>query len=98
MSQLISRERTGTMIGFKQRRPLILVAVIAIGIALVVLMIPGSHSGDNGAWMPLIPLLLVGMISPLGLLSPLAFFYAGRTPEAPALTASFQRPPPFRLA
>jgi uncharacterized membrane protein len=88
----------GTMIGLKQRRALFLVAFIAIGIALVVLMIPGSHSGDNSAWIPLIPLLLVGMISPLGLLSPLAFFYAGRTPQAPVLAASFQRPPPFRLA
>jgi uncharacterized membrane protein len=98
MSQLISRERTETMIGLKQRRALFLVAIVAIGIALVVLMIPGSHSGDNSAWVPLIPLLLVGMISPLGLLSPLAFFYAGRIPQAPALTASFQRPPPFKLA
>jgi len=86
------------MIGLKQRRALFLVAMIAIGIALVLLMIPSSHAGSDGAWIPLIPLILVGMISPLGLLSALAFLYAGRTPEAPALAAAFQRPPPFRLA
>jgi len=86
------------MIGFKQNRALMLVAIIAIGIALVLLMTPSSHSGGDGAWIPLIPLLLVGMISPLGLLSPLAFRYVGRTPEPPPLAALFQRPPPFRLA
>ena len=86
------------MIGFKQQRALFLVAMIAVGIALVVLMIPSSHPGDSSSFVPLIPLLLVGMISPLGLLSPLAFLYVGRTPEPPALAASFQRPPPFRLA
>ncbi len=86
------------MIDLKQRRAMSLIALLAIGIALVLVMIPGSHSGDNSAWIPLIPLLFVGMISPLGLLSPLAFFSAGRIPEAPTPTASFQRPPPFRLA
>ena len=42
--------------------------------------------------------LFLGVISPLSLLSPLAFVYVGRTPDAPALPSRFQRPPPFPRA
>jgi hypothetical protein len=82
----------------RQRRGLILIAAIAIGIALVCLLVPYSHSGDGADWQAILPLLVLGVISPLSLLVPMAFVYAGRTPDAPALPTSFQRPPPFRLA
>lgn len=81
-----------------QNRGWLWVAVLAIGIAVLLLLIPHGHAGDSGALMALIPLLVVGVISPLSLLSPLAYMYLGRAPEAPVLAASFQRPPPFRLA
>jgi hypothetical protein len=86
------------MIQNRHRRTWLLIAAIAIGVALVLMLVPHAHGVDNGAWLAILPLLFVGIISPLTLLSPLAFEYAGRTLDAPALPASFQRPPPFRLA
>ncbi len=72
-------------------------AVIAIAAALVLLLIPHGDFGDGGAWLAVLPMLFVGLISPLSLLSPLASIYLGRTPEAPLLPSSFQRPPPCSL-
>lgn len=86
------------MIHLRHRRAWLLIAAIAIGAALALMLVPHAHAGDNGAWLAILPLLFVGVISPLSLLSPLAFVYVGRTPDAPALPASFQRPPPFRRA
>jgi hypothetical protein len=80
----------------RQRRGWVLIAAIAIGIALVCLLIPHSHSGSADG-LAILPLLFAGVISPLSLLAPLATEYVGRTPAAPALPSRFQRPPPFRL-
>ena len=79
----------------RQRRGWILIAAIAIGFALLLLLVPHGHPGA-GDFVAILPLLFVGVISPLSLLSPLEFAYAGRVPEAPVVAASFQRPPPFR--
>lgn len=81
-----------------QIRGWLLIALIAIAVAVVSLLVLHAQQADNGALVAILPLLFVGIISPLSLLSPLAFFYLGRTPDAPALPASFQRPPPFQLA
>jgi hypothetical protein len=85
------------MIQNRQRRTWLLIAAIAIGIALVCMLIPHSHSGGADG-LAILPLLLVGYISPLSLLAPLANEYTGRAPEAPALPSLFQRPPPFQIA
>ncbi|HUV69379.1 MAG TPA: hypothetical protein VMW15_06935 [Terracidiphilus sp.] len=82
----------------QHRRAWALIAVIAIIAAIALLLIPHGHSADGGAWLAILPILFVGMISPLSLLSPMAFFYLGRTPDAPVLPALFQRPPPFAIA
>jgi hypothetical protein len=82
---------------YQHRRGWALVAALAIVAALVLLLIPHGHLGDAGAWLAVLPILFVGVISPLSLLSPLAHFYLGRAPEAPLLPSSFQRPPPFSL-
>jgi hypothetical protein len=82
----------------RHRRAWLLIVAIAIGVALVLMLVPHVNGADNGAWLAILPLLFLGVISPLSLLSPLAFEYAGRAPEAPALPVSFQRPPPFRRA
>ncbi|MGD0939102.1 MAG: hypothetical protein ABR905_05260 [Terracidiphilus sp.] len=74
-----------------------LIAAIAIGIALVCLLIPHGNAGSVD-WLAIVPLLMVGLISPLSLLAPLANEYVGRTPKVPTLPSRFQRPPPFRLA
>jgi hypothetical protein len=86
------------MIQKRQRRGWVLVAAIAIGVALALLLALNAHSGDAGAPVAILPLLIVGIISPLSLLPAMAFVYVGRTPDAPALPASFQRPPPFSRA
>ena len=86
------------MIKPHQRRVLILIAAIAIAIALAALLVPHANSGDAGAWLAVLPMLLfVGMISPLSLLSPMAYMYLGRAHDAPVLPATFQRPPPIQL-
>lgn len=86
------------MIQNRQRRGWFLIAAIAIGIALVLLLAPHTHSGDAGVWLAILPILFAGVISPLSLLPRLAYLYLGRTPDAPVLPTSFQRPPPLRLA
>ena len=86
------------MIQNRQRRVWVLIAAIAIGFALLCLLIPHTHSADGADWLAILPLLVVGVISPLSLLAPLANDYIGRVPDAPALPTLFQRPPPFRIA
>jgi hypothetical protein len=86
------------MIRNRQQRLWFLVAAIAIGIALVLLLAPHPHSANSAAWLAILPIFFLGVISPLSLLSPLAYLFLGRTPDAPQLPSSFQRPPPFRLA
>ena len=83
------------MIESKQRRGWLLIATLAIGIALVLLLVPHTHSGDGVDWLAILPIFFVGMISPLSLCPAFAYVYAGRTPDAPSLPARFQRPPPI---
>jgi hypothetical protein len=86
------------MIQPQHRRAWFLIAAFAMLAALVLMLIPHVHNVDNGAGLAILPILFAGIISPLSLLSPLAHEYLGRTPNAPSLPASFERPPPFRLA
>ena len=79
-----------------ERRGILLIAAIAIGFALVLLLVPHGHSGNSADWAAILPLLLVGVISHLSLFAPLAHAYVGRVPQAPVLVPSFQRPPPRR--
>lgn len=83
------------MIENRQQRGWILIAALAIGFALLVLLVPHGHSGAAD-FVAILPLLFVGIISPLSLLAPLTYAYAGRVPEAPSQAVLFQRPPPFR--
>jgi hypothetical protein len=86
------------MTAIQQKRGWFMIAALAIGIALVLLLALHAQSADHAELAAILPLLFVGIISPLSLLAPLASVYLGRTPDAPVLPASFQRPPPFRLA
>jgi hypothetical protein len=81
----------------RHRRTWLLIAVIAVSFALVLMLVPHGHSG-SADWLAILPLLFVGVISPLSLLASLAYEYTGRTPDAPVLPTRFQRPPPIRLA
>ena len=82
----------------RQRRGFLLIAAIAIGVALLCLLVPHGHAGNSPDWLTILPILFVGIISPLSLMPSMAFAYIGRTDDAPALPSRFQRPPPFRLA
>ena len=86
------------MIQNQHRRGWLLLAAIAIGFAIVLLMVPHGHATGDADWLAILPIFFVGLISPLTLVSPMAYAYIGRRPDAPALPASFQRPPPVRLA
>jgi hypothetical protein len=86
--------KRGSMRESRQRRGWILIAAIAIGFALLLMLAPHGHAGAAD-FVAILPLLLVGIISPLSLLSPLAYEYVSRATQAPELAASFQRPPPF---
>jgi hypothetical protein len=50
-----------------------------------------------GAWMAVLPVLFIGLVAPLSLISSKSLISLGRTPSAPALPGSFQRPPPSLL-
>ncbi len=53
-----------------------------------------SDSANPGVWTAMLPVLFVGLVAPLSLVSPKFARSLGRTPSAPALPFSFQRPPP----
>jgi hypothetical protein len=74
-----------------------MIAVIAIVAVLVLTLVPQAHSGIAGVWLAMLPILFIGLVSPLSLVGLLAKTEFARVPVAPALQASFQRPPPFRL-
>ena len=56
------------------------------------------HGADSGPWTAMLPVLFIGLVSPLNLLSPKSVLCSGRAPAALALPASFQRPPPSQIA
>ena len=55
------------------------------------------HDAASGAWTSILPVLFIGLAAPLSLISPRSIRSLGRTPSAPALPCSFQRPPPALL-
>jgi hypothetical protein len=93
---ILSKKRGSGMRQNRQQRAFVLIAFLAIAVALLFLLVPHGPTGNAADFVAILPLLLVGIISPLTLLSPLAYAYAGRVPQAPVLAPSFQRPPPSR--
>jgi hypothetical protein len=83
------------MNGLRQRRAWFWVAIAAIAIALVALLVPHvGNSLDQQAWVAMLPVFFVGLLFPLSLRLIPGLPSLGRTPQAPALVPSFQRPPP----
>jgi hypothetical protein len=96
---MLAEMRGSAVIERKQRRGWMRIAVLAIGCAVLLLLaftlVPGGSSGHAADFVAILPLLLVGILSPLSLLGLSGSTYVGRLPQAPALVPSFQRPPPF---
>jgi hypothetical protein len=57
-----------------------------------------SDGAHPGVWTAMLPVLFIGLVAPLSLVSPQFALSLGRTPSAPALPFSFQRPPPSLLS
>jgi len=55
------------------------------------------HDASSGAWTTMLPVLFIGLLAPLSLISPRSLRSLGRTPSAPLLPVLFQRPPPALL-
>jgi hypothetical protein len=55
------------------------------------------YGSGAGVWAAMLPVLFVGLVSPLNLLSPKSFRCIGRAPAAPSLPFSYQRPPPATI-
>ena len=85
------------MIQDLQRRTSLLIMAIAIGIILVCILIPHSHSGGADG-LAILLFLYVGFVSSLCLLAPLVNEYTGCVPEAPTPPSLFLRPPSLQLA
>ena len=55
------------------------------------------HGTDSDTFAAMLPVLFVGLVSPLNVLAPRSVLCVGRAPSAPLLPFSFQRPPPTIL-
>lgn len=55
------------------------------------------HDAASGGWTAILPVLFVGLMAPLSLISPRSIFSLGRPPASPELPERFQRPPPALL-
>jgi len=74
------------------------VAVAAIAVAIALLLAPHPAGAPSAHFLAILPVLFVGLLAPLSLLSPLARDSAPCLSEAPIVPASFQRPPPCAIA
>jgi hypothetical protein len=95
---MVPEAKGSTVMQDRYRRGLILVAFLAIGMALLCLLIPHAQSSHIADWLAILPILFAGVISLLSLLTKSAHEYSGRALDAPALPTLFQRPPPFIVA
>lgn len=55
------------------------------------------HDASSGGWTAILPVLFVGLMAPMSLISARSIFSLGRTPSFPELPEKFQRPPPALL-
>jgi hypothetical protein len=82
----------------RNQRRFFLIAAIAIGIALLLMLLQPTHAGFDLPLLILLPILFIGVLPSPCLLSRIAYMQLGYTPDDPALPTSFQRPPPYSIA
>ncbi len=86
------------MMGNRHKRAWLLMASIAIVAALVLMLMPHGHADSGTAWLSILPVLFVGLVSPLSVTPVPACFDSARAFDPPTLQPSFQRPPPLSIA
>jgi len=84
------------MIKSHQQRAWFWIAAIAILTAIFLLLLPLTDSAHAGDLLAILPILFVGLISPLTFFISVAHRELGYVPDAPQLPSTFQRPPPLR--
>jgi hypothetical protein len=82
------------MIQLRNRRIWLLIAAIAIGIALLLTLVPHVHAGNAFDLLAILPVLFIGIAFSLNESSPLNNFCSEFAPDPPSLPDAFQRPPP----
>jgi len=82
----------------RNERKWLLIAAIAIKVALVLLLVPQTHSGHASLWLAVLPVLFIGLIWLLCLLPASGSLDLAHAKEVPALQPSFQRPQPLTIA
>jgi hypothetical protein len=80
------------------RRAYLLIAAIAIGIALLLLLLPHANAGHAPVYLILLPIVFIGLLPLTQWLSRAQFMRCALRPEEPEPHASFQRPPPLLLS
>jgi hypothetical protein len=83
------------MIQYRDRRVWLLIAVIAIGVVLLLALIPHAHSGSIPDLLAMLPVLFIGIAFSLDQSSSLIDFCSDLAPVTPSLLNAFQRPPPY---
>ncbi|WP_058187408.1 hypothetical protein [Terracidiphilus gabretensis] len=83
------------MIQYRDRRVWLLIAVIAIGVVLLLTLIPHAHSGSFLDLLAMLPVLFIGIAFSLDQSSSLIDFCSDLAPETPSFPNTFQRPPPY---
>jgi hypothetical protein len=83
---------------YNRHRRFILAAAIVVGIALLLLMLAHAPAGHAAVYLIVLPIVFIGVLPFLGVMSRIDFMRSGLTLDDPALPASFQRPPPSLFA
>jgi uncharacterized membrane protein len=81
---------------FCEQRAWFWIAAVAIVAAIILLMVPHANSGHAVDVIAILPLMFVGIISPLTLFVSIVRRELAQVPDAPQLPSTLQRPPPFR--
>jgi len=82
----------------RNNRRWLFIAAIAIMVAVVLLLAPQVQTGHAIAWLAILPVFFIGVISLLLLLPAPGSFHRACAKDAPALQPDFQRPPPLPIA
>jgi hypothetical protein len=87
--------RKGFVISYRHWRTLTTIAALVLILSFFLLQLPGVAVA---ACFALLPFFFIGLIPIPVLFARWDLLHVGRAQDPPTLSASFQRPPPFRLS